>query len=222
MRQTPYKAKYPLRPLGRWVMHSIYDGACWICGTYVELRDMRVDHIIPPAQFSVALSRGFVDAEFNVDGLENLLPSHDRCNIIKSNRLIDFYTGLGIERARSNMEKVASRIGHLMSSNAVSGALVRIEQHIDAGDLTASDRALLRQALERAEETELKSRYDHRWTNIQKMNESMVRASGPYGRGVAWVGQNKNSDYLCPNCESTGPWEGIRCCMCGYRGMPDD
>jgi hypothetical protein len=208
--------KYPLCPLGRYVLHEVHRGVCWLCGTYVELANMEADHVIPRAARQV-MSQFQLPPEFDLDGIENLMPSHGWCNARKSKK-VNFLMVDGLAKARQYSDTVRSRVRKIIESLSDS----RISHQIEIGQLAEGDREILRRALRQADEREYQSSLDQRWTNVRRLSEGLVEASGPLGRGVAAVGRTRVSEYLCPSCGGYGPWEGAKCCMCGYHGMPDD
>ena len=213
--------RYPLSALGRWVMHDIHEGICWVCGQFVELRDMETDHVVPTSAREAAENQG-LPVGFDVNALENLLPSHRRCNQLKSNKLLNPFTVLALARANEKAGPIRSKVAKLKASKEVAGVLATIERHIEAGQLTAGDLEVIRQALRKADEREYLSWLDPGWTNVRRVSEIHVEATGPLGSGLASIGPNRSSEYLCPACNRYGPWSGPKCCMCGYRGMPDD
>jgi len=213
--------RYPLNPLARFVLHDVHQGVCWLCGTFVDLPEMETDHVIPRSARQI-MSQLQLPPDWDLDGLENLLPSHARCNTRKSAKVVTYLTVDGLAKARQHSETVRSRARKIQEALLNSGEIVRISYQIEIGRLTSADREILRKALREADEREYRASLNPRWTNVRPLSDGLVEATGPLGHGVAAIGRSGASEYLCPSCGGYGPWEGVKCCMCGYRGMPDD
>jgi hypothetical protein len=203
-------------------MHDIHEGVCWVCRTFVELHEMETDHVIAKSHRKKA-GRINLPPSFDFDALENLLPSHPRCNLLKSDKENNYYNAIAIGNAANKAVLIRTKVAKLKASKEVAGVLARINQHIDSGQLTPDDLEVFRQALRQADERQYLSWLDPRWRNVRRVSDSLVEATGPLGSGLAAIGPNRSSEYLCPGCGGYGPWSGgARCCMCGYMGMPAD
>ena len=130
----------------RYAVWSVHEQRCWLCRAPLELRDLTIDHVIPerllekPGELEQVLQDLGLPAEFNVDGPENWLPSHLRCNREKSeNALIApvarYLLGRMICRAPEVSRRVALIRRHVKRDR--SFAMVRVA--IEDGVVTLED-----------------------------------------------------------------------------------
>ncbi|MHC0443092.1 HNH endonuclease [Flavobacterium sp. 3-210] len=71
-----------------WIVHK---NLCFYCSQNLDWGDLEIDHIIPeslknkPEEFEKVRNDLGLDYDFNLNGLYNLVPSHSKCNLRKSN-----------------------------------------------------------------------------------------------------------------------------------------
>lgn len=76
----------------RWAIWFEHGKKCKICGELTKFNEIHIDHIIPQQFFkdTVKLTKLLKQLElsnkFEKDGLENLIPTHPKCNLIKGNK----------------------------------------------------------------------------------------------------------------------------------------
>jgi hypothetical protein len=220
--------KYPFDRMGRLVIHQIHDGRCWICGQYVQLPDLKVDHVVPKSlannltQLEEAKTTLQLPPSFDFDAVENCLPSHERCNREKTNKVHFYWLRLALDRAVDRSGAVRARYEQLRELRELEEVIVKLENHIDRGRLSPEERELLGEHLDRWDRVEFERTLDPRWRVISRVGKSMAFVGAPYGRGYVYLGLNRNSEFRCGSCGAYGPWEGARCGTCGMLSDPGD
>jgi 5-methylcytosine-specific restriction endonuclease McrA len=100
-----------------WIAHGTTKGTtkCWLCyEPILDVRDLQVDHVIPRQIGSNELGRAVEEfglpSNFDLDGYENLLPAHGRCNLQKHAHLFRAtpLIQLWLEKAKAKAEKARS------------------------------------------------------------------------------------------------------------------
>lgn len=85
--------RYPLKPLEREALWEAHNRLCYYCRHSLVLRSMEVDHLISQdlaensGLWAKTLEEFGLPKDFDVDGLNNLVPACRLCNADKSNRV---------------------------------------------------------------------------------------------------------------------------------------
>lgn len=130
----------------RYAVWSVHQRRCWLCRIPLEYKDTDIDHVVPEkllaarGELERVLSDLGLPTEFNLNGPENWLPSHPRCNQEKSDRVLflpvtRYLLDLTIRRApevRRQIDRMRARANRGRSSATVRAA-------IEDGALTAED-----------------------------------------------------------------------------------
>lgn len=127
---------YPFTSAQRWAVFKVHGGrrpTCWLCGNPLVFTDMEVDHVLPEclleqkhvAARAAAFSDFALPEDFNINGCENWLPAHAKCNAIKRDTvfratpLIQLY----VDRVRSMAMKVSKAIDNEVSDRKAERAI---------------------------------------------------------------------------------------------------
>lgn len=84
----------------RSAIWSAYNNICFFCGRPLDWSDLHIDHLLPefltavPNIFKQLLVDYELPPEFEINDITNLVPSHSRCNLRKSNELFNKKTTL--------------------------------------------------------------------------------------------------------------------------------
>jgi hypothetical protein len=83
----------------RYAVWHCHGQRCWLCTEPLRLVDTTIDHFFPESLLSnkalriKALSEYGLDDNFDINGFENWLPCHGRCNQTKGNKTFEFIPG---------------------------------------------------------------------------------------------------------------------------------
>jgi hypothetical protein len=194
----------------------------------MDYRDVSVDHVIPESLIAKPDDLAKVKAEyglneaFDLNDYANWLPAHDRCNRSKNDKILT-NTPLVTEilkvlssqvdatrkaaetiRARGGRGKLVARLKSALDSGMISSA--ELEALIVEETGTGFDRGLLRIVGLRIDSI--------RWKVIA-LDGDLATVTDGTRVGVTPVGDA--AEWLCPNCFSEGPWNGVICQSCGHR-----
>ena len=111
-RKFVYAEKYAI-----WHCHGM---RCWLCQEPLALPDMSVDHFLPEfllgkeneEKRNVAIYEHGLPQDFDINGYENLFPTHRKCNEKKGGQVFRFVPGnvIILEVLRSRAEVVADTV----------------------------------------------------------------------------------------------------------------
>lgn len=65
-------------------VYTLCGGRCAYCGTYIALKEMQVDHVIPMDFYDLYQAKGF-----DLDTMDNYLPACRSCNHYKSTMTLE-------------------------------------------------------------------------------------------------------------------------------------
>ncbi len=133
---------YPLDKIGRYALFTIHQQKCWLCYETLLLGDMEIDHILPDnlqknvAELDKALEEFGLPSNFDLNSLDNLLPSHARCNnqkrkhVFRATPLIQFW----LDQAASKAQCVRDLRMKYITDQELEKAIATVESR--KGDLT--------------------------------------------------------------------------------------
>lgn len=85
----------------RFAIWKWHEERCWLCNEPLSFKDTTVDHLFPEELLwdenkrkAILGMYGLDDSKFNIDNYENWLPSHAKCNQLKSAKTIGFMGGI--------------------------------------------------------------------------------------------------------------------------------
>lgn len=109
-------------------IYSKYSGKCAYCGNDIDIKQMQVDHIIPKKNFLLHIKEkrkipSFLShlTEFDVNHIDNLMPSCNTCNNWKSAYDLEYFRSELQEQIkrlneRSSNYKIAKKYGQLIET----------------------------------------------------------------------------------------------------------
>ncbi len=201
-----------------------HDSLCWLCRAPTKFADMHIDHVVPfsltGAKLDNALRLLELPADFAIDEFQNWAPSHPSCNRIKWDGVdtppLMIYA---VKRCRANADKARRLTKEFEDDKDAAALITGIEQGLASGlRSTASLRALAELA-DVPSGVELE--YADGWTLVERQGHVEVVSMG-HRVGVRPAPGNDDATWLCGNCHSRGPWNGVICLVCGVRSGPDD
>jgi hypothetical protein len=108
----------------RYAVWNCNGQRCWWCGEPLRLVEATVDHVLPESlleddeKLGAILTEYGLAQDFNINGYENWLPCHNRCNQSKGNRSPAFVPGnKAILDALGANADAAERMARSVSSN---------------------------------------------------------------------------------------------------------
>ncbi len=109
----------------------------------IPWNELHIDHVIPitnPGHLQRALDTGIVDATFDINGFENLLPSHNHHNLGKSDD--DWAEGtlrFFLELARKKKPEIETRIAGEIRNDAALKAYLDLKVAAERNEVSVSD-----------------------------------------------------------------------------------
>ncbi len=213
-----------------WVVHA---EKCYICKKLVEFDRMQVDHVIPealldkPLQLKLVLSELGRPKDFRVNSFDNWLPSCQSCNAFKNNTIFESSPLIQLILQRAAEKSEAARlfaettITKQRVSKAIGTLKMALEQDIFNEETLSAIEPLIdlhlthREITARNEPIVLAPLFQ-----ILSQDSHIVIVKGPYGIGGRPSSPSPHSGWDCPNCGTSGAWNGTRCVICGH--MDDD
>lgn len=114
-----------------WLHH---EKRCWLCLEPLRLHDTTIDHVIPetlsgnPSILATVITEYGLPAGFKVNGFENWLPCHNRCNASKGSAAFGFTPGFKVildrlVRDASSVERTATTIKQNIARDKLFGII---------------------------------------------------------------------------------------------------
>lgn len=139
--------KYRFSPAQRYAIWLHHEQRCWFCEEPLRLADVTVDHVIPesmqdaPEQLSSLLVDYDLPVSFQINGYENWLPTHSRCNSEKSSRvfkMVPAYRPLfdHLIRTAAAVGRTAAAVKRNVTKDKI---FAKLATAIDEGDLSLTD-----------------------------------------------------------------------------------
>jgi hypothetical protein len=222
-----------LNKLQRLALLQAWGEQCAWCGRPIFFTEMEVEHIIPKSlkgeKLAHALELHALAEHYDVNSLENLVPSCGPCNTGKGKRLapttpaVSLLLDTACERAASIASTAAELAKKAKVEKAAAVVLASAEEVADEAALRAAAEVL------NAELREVTGEPVHRlhpllglvhdpdrWTVVSGTEHAITVADGHTGGIIG-----KGPTFQCSRCGSHGPWNGIICMSCGNREAPD-
>lgn len=225
----------------RLAIHAVWGEKCAWCENPITFREMEVDHIIPKwldgEELKCVLELHGLAADYDREATRNLLPSCDGCNGAKKGRRPPPKApviALLLDRGKELADPVERDAKGYAKKARFERALGVIMAAPDQADLDAQDLAAVRAAsqvlaslVEPRPDSAPGKIHLHpaltliwqpdRWSLLETLGPTVAVVSDGRSRGI--VGTHPS--FICSQCGSNGPWNGIICQTCGNREAPD-
>lgn len=130
----------------RIALWMAYSRACAYCGELIPLRDLEIDHIIPvsleehPEELNRLKGELGLPSEFTLNSLNNLLPTHGRCNLRKTDQIFESSRiRYFLEVAEGKLEAIRRLIPSLELQASKERLLGAVQSELESGNLEFSD-----------------------------------------------------------------------------------
>ncbi|ABW25229.1 hypothetical protein AM1_0143 [Acaryochloris marina MBIC11017] len=132
-----------------WLRHG---KRCYVCTEPLRLVEVTIDHVIPERLLNDDVERDRVFGEYGLDGstfqingYENWLPAHYRCNQEKSGSIFEFVPAIKLRLSRlsklgPSVQKTAERV---LADARTQRALANVLDAVATGNLTNEERETL-------------------------------------------------------------------------------
>jgi hypothetical protein len=140
--------KRPISSAERYAVWLHHEKRCWLCLEPLRLEETTIDHFLPesllhrPEQLATICAQWGLPKNFNINGFENWLPSHQHCNQKKGATNFKFTPAHGLIVAKllrraPQVRKTASAIGADINRDKLIGSILAAleKRTIDVGDL---------------------------------------------------------------------------------------
>jgi hypothetical protein len=212
---------------GVWEAH---DGMCFWCGEPLEFRHVTVDHVLPeslgndPKKLTAILKSFALGADFKINDFPNWVPAHQSCNSKKNATVFSpspvmvaslEYVSRRAPQAQSICEKV--------EKNRTKGKILALlEDAATEGLVTKPEiESLFLELHPPHVERPIVLRISSHWTVVKQDGDIAYVTNGVVG-GYTTTAPNPDPSFICPFCNSAGPWNGVFCLTCHRMSDPAD
>lgn len=230
-------SKYKFNNAERFIVWKTYDCKCFWCGEPIEHMNTTVDHVFSESLLDdtaelerVKLFYSLPD-DFEINDFCNWVPSHGNCNSKKSKKLFKKSPAFVMVVEQIAKKAVVAKKAYykLLSQNSKDKVIMKILADLDNDTISDEDLFTL---------LETTSKY---YFNIPKLDQDellhvpdgwkivsidrkhgRIRVINGDGSGYVPIGEKPDSTWLCPICKNYGPWDGVKCTMCGHFIDPMD
>jgi hypothetical protein len=130
----------------RIALWMAYSRKCAYCGELIPLRDLEIDHILPeslkdrPHELTRLKGELGLPPEFALNSLNNLLPSHGRCNLRKADQVFESSRlRYFLEVAEKRLDAVCRLVPGLELQASKERLLGAVQSGLESGNLDFSD-----------------------------------------------------------------------------------
>jgi 5-methylcytosine-specific restriction endonuclease McrA len=226
------------------------DGAkCFWCGIPLLYSDVQIDHVFPESLLDDkdALEKIKTDyglgSDFNINSFENWVTCHQGCNLRKRNSLLPNapQTLFTVAQLRKRAPALLSESKKFVSKRRAQEVLTLLESALTAGALRHEDVfGLMADSIRvpiASADPNVRIRLSREWevlvpnspaASIEAQGWKIHHVTGNIahvhdGRvgGVIPNVADPHPSWLCSQCGSYGPWDGVICRNCGNREEPD-
>jgi hypothetical protein len=136
--------------LERYAIWKFNEERCWLCTEPLLFKEVTIDHFFPenllldkPLRDTVLGEYGLNDELFQINGFENWLPSHHKCNEKKSTEPPKFIPGnvIVISKLIQKSEKVKKTVLKLKKTSQNSKVFARLLYALENQKITTEDLA---------------------------------------------------------------------------------
>lgn len=239
-------SKYRFDDHERYAVYTIHGDKCYLCTEPIDLNTMQVDHVLPEQllndreKLAACLTQFGLNANFDLNGFENWLPSCGPCNGRKTATVFKPapIVLINLQRAIKYSEKTRSKSEEVVTNRKLSSALntlMRAKELPEISDLQIDKILLIAEQyredkleatrhkmmnpIEGDDEIFTKSATEFLATPLHRIiykNGAMQMVQAPYGVGYQPTAVNPHSSFYCGHCSSLGPWQGAKCMTCGH------
>lgn len=223
-------SQYRFSTAERFGVWEAHDGACFWCGEPLEYRHTTVDHVLPeslesdPKKLAAILKSFALAPDFKINDFPNWVPAHQTCNSKKNATVFSpspvmvatlEYISRRASKARSVSKKVAKdrkkgKILALLEDAATEGLVTKDEIS-----------SLFVELRPKHVERPVALRISSHWTVLQQDGDIAYVTNGVVG-GYTTTAPNPDPSFICPFCNSAGPWNGVFCLTCHRMSDPAD
>lgn len=212
---------------GVWDAH---EGRCFWCETPLEFPQTTIDHVLPeslekdPARLATVLKDFGLAEDFKVNDFLNWVPAHSNCNSKKSATVFRVSPAMvaALEYVSRRAAKAKATCERVKKNRKKGKILAQLEDARTEGLVTKEDIESLFANLSPepvARPTTL--RVSSHWTVVKQEGHIAYVTNGLVG-GYTTTDPNPDPSFICPFCNSPGPWNGVVCLTCHRISDPAD
>ncbi len=126
----------------RWALWTVYGMKCFWCKKALEFVECKIDHVIPESTSKIVLARLVKDyqlnADFSLDGYDNLVPSRNTCSKSKSKAgsrpgaMMESW----FESIQKNAERVLAKVHQIEADTSAESCLRQLVELLQRGEIT--------------------------------------------------------------------------------------
>jgi 5-methylcytosine-specific restriction endonuclease McrA len=236
--------KYRFSAAERYGVWTCHGHKCFWCEEPINFKETTVDHLIPESiandrkQFAMLKKTYSLPRAFQINGFENLVPSHNACNVRKGARVFKPSPAFVeyIDRAARLADCANSRADKVRKypedGRRIAVAIDSIERKL----LTVDELVEFRpeDVRERTEFMGAPASEPQRRilpADVNLSNDWRVRTAPPLPFvlaadfvhnlfGISTLQRPAHPSWTCSQCGFNGPWEADLCLNCGTLNVP--
>ncbi|MEI9946432.1 MAG: hypothetical protein WDN26_19705 [Chitinophagaceae bacterium] len=140
--------KKTFTPFERYAIWKCHEERCWLCIQPLSYRETTIDHFFPEELLEdnqrrtrILIEYGLNDETFNINGFENWLPAHTKCNQLKATKTPKFIPGYAIilENLISKAEKVKKTVLKLTENKNKDKVFLALLNALEIGVISFED-----------------------------------------------------------------------------------
>lgn len=215
--------------LEKFAVWKGHEKKCYICGEPINFKETTIDHIIPEKcltdkdEYKKFKEYFRFDDDFNINGFENWMPAHPKCNSEKGDR---FYpsTDIVLKKARAKACSIKKEVEKLIREQESNKILATLLGWIENEQITIHELSLAFEIfnlpyavnLEKIDRDEL-AYVPSGWRATSREDRAGMIFVELHDRGgfVPKVSNPDAHEWECQRCHNYGPWNGTKCLSCG-------
>lgn len=223
-------ADYHFSAAEKFAVWNAHDGRCFWCEKPLEYPQTTVDHVLPESLEKdqvrlAAVLRDFrLPTDFNINDFPNWVPVHSNCNSKKNATVFRVSPAMvaALEYV-SRCAPIAKATCERVKRNRKKGKiLAQLEDAKTEGLVTKADiEDLFAELSPEPVASQTALRVSSHWTVVKKVGHIAYVTNGLAG-GYTTTDPNPDSSFICPFCNSPGPWSGVVCLTCHRISDPAD
>lgn len=224
-------ADYKFSAAEKFGVWNAHDGRCFWCEKPLEYPQTTVDHVIPEslkkdhAKLADVLEAFGLPNDFKVNDFPNWVPAHSNCNSKKGATVFRVSPAMvaALEYVLRRTPKAKATSERVQKDRKKGKILAQLEDAKTEGLVTKVDiENLFSEQPPEPVARPIKLQLSSHWTVVRQEERDIVYVTNGIVGGYTTTNPNPHHSYLCPFCNSPGPWNGVVCLTCNRISDPAD
>jgi hypothetical protein len=235
----PFMSKHQFTDAQRFAVWQHHGQKCYWCGKPMDFLEATVDHLIPehlqdkPEEFARLRHQYGLLETFAINDYANWLPAHEKCNKNKGGialPAVPLIVAIS-EKLQREAPKVRIIEDRIKGNLSKAKLLVKLKTAVESEKITKDEIFALFSDPDLPDDEDVQTLRrqvsihvnPQRWRVIHfDVGSNVATVTDGRFAGVTPVVPNPDISWMCPNCGSYGPWNGVVCLNCGRMSDPND